>query len=134
MVLNILGAALVASLAPALAGAAGNVAPRAVDHMADAYVQAVNEGSLDHLGDTFAPDGVVIDVSRRIEGRNAIRRWAAAEVIGGTLRVIERRVHPGGTTLLVHWAPKSETGWRSSYSFEIDPVSGRLREANLQYA
>ncbi len=53
------------------------------------YVNAVNQNNLDSLVLSFAPDGSVVDVSRRITGRSAIRTWASNEVIGGTLRVLE---------------------------------------------
>ena len=80
----------------------------------------------------FAPDGVVVDVSRRIEGRDAIREWAANEVIGGTLRVIRSEPRPGGVRLLVHWAPAGSEGWRAYYTFEVR--EGRIVVAELQYA
>ena len=131
---TIVAVAVAAALAPAWAGMAGQVTPDAAERAAAAYVAAVNAGSLDRLVESFAPDGVVVDVERRIEGRDAIRRWAAAEVIGGRLRVVERRLHPGGATFLVHWAPRGESGWRALYRFEVDLATGRIREANLQYA
>ena len=131
---TILAAALAAALSPAAGGTPNQAELAAVDRAADAYVDAVNAGSLARLIASFAPDGVVVDVTRHIGGRDAIGRWAAAEVIGGKLRVIERRPHPGGTTLLVHWAPRGESGWQALYRFEVDADSGLIREADLQYA
>jgi hypothetical protein len=96
------------------------------------YVDAVNDEDLDALVGCFAPDGVVVDVSRRIEGRDAIREWAANEVIGGTLRVIRSEPRPGGVRLLVHWAPAGSEGWRAYYTFEVR--EGRIVVAELQYA
>ena len=74
-----------------------------------------------------------MDVSRRIEGQDAVRRWADDEVMGGALEVIETETRPGGVRLLVHWAPAGSTGWRAYYTFEATP-DGRIAEANLQYA
>lgn len=104
-----------------------------VQPAAQAYVDAVNRQDLDALVDAFAPDGRMIDVSRTIAGREAIRDWARKEVIGGRLRVVsiaERRAD--GQKLLVHWAPSGSDGWRAHYDFT---VSGNgIRTADLQYA
>lgn len=99
---------------------------------AQAYVDAVNAGDLDALVAAFAPDGLVVDVSRRIEGRDAIRAWAGAEVIGGTLRVLEVAAKPGGQDLLVHWAPGGSAGWRAHYRFTMTATT--ITTADLQYA
>ncbi|MEU6781422.1 nuclear transport factor 2 family protein [Nonomuraea angiospora] len=98
-----------------------------------AYVDAVNARDLDALVTAFASDGVVIDVTRPIRGHDAIREWARAEVIGGTLKVVsiaERRSN--GQKLLVHWAPAGSGGWRAHYDFTVS--GGRVVQADLQYA
>ncbi|MEO3745222.1 nuclear transport factor 2 family protein [Plantactinospora sp. B5E13] len=104
----------------------------AVAGPAQAYVDAVNAGDLDALVAAFAPDGLVVDVNRRIEGRDAIRAWADAEVIGGTLRVLEVAAKPGGQDLLVHWAPGGSAGWRAHYRFTMTATT--ITTADLQYA
>jgi hypothetical protein len=97
------------------------------------YVDAVNRQALDELVGCFAADAVITDVSRPIRGADAIRRWAAAEVIGGSLRVISSEAQPtGGIRCLVHWAPRGSSGWRAWYSFRIE--GGRILAADLQYA
>ncbi|GAA3967226.1 hypothetical protein GCM10023085_57090 [Actinomadura viridis] len=125
-----------APASPPPSGSASPPAPPAVAGVqpaAQAYVDAVNREDLDALVAAFAPDGKVIDVSRTIAGRDAIRDWARNEVIGGRLRVLsiaERRT--GGQKLLVHWAPAGSDGWRAHYDFT---VSGNgIRTADLQYA
>ncbi|MET9244178.1 nuclear transport factor 2 family protein [Nonomuraea sp. NPDC003709] len=98
-----------------------------------AYVDAVNARDLDALVGAFASDGVVVDVTRPIRGHDAIREWARAEVIGGTLKVVsiaERRSN--GQKLLVHWAPAGSGGWRAHYDFTVS--DGRIVRADLQYA
>ncbi|MEV4359843.1 nuclear transport factor 2 family protein [Nonomuraea sp. NPDC049625] len=98
-----------------------------------AYVDAVNARDLDALVAAFASDGVVVDVTRPIRGHDAIREWARAEVIGGTLKVVsiaERRSN--GQKLLVHWAPAGSGGWRAHYDFTVS--DGRIVRADLQYA
>ncbi|MER5999784.1 nuclear transport factor 2 family protein [Nonomuraea angiospora] len=98
-----------------------------------AYVDAVNARDLDALVASFASDGVVVDVTRPIRGHDAIREWARAEVIGGTLKVAsiaERRSN--GQKLLVHWAPAGSGGWRAHYDFTV--ADGRIVRADLQYA
>jgi ketosteroid isomerase-like protein len=106
--------------------------PQDRSEAARCYVDAVNGEDLDALVGCFAPDGVVVDVSRRIEGRDAIREWAGNEVIGGTLRVIESEPRRDGARLLVHWAPEGSDGWRAYYTFEGE--GGRIAVADLQYA
>ena len=105
-----------------------------IDRAADAYVQAVNARDIDALVASFAPDGVVVDVTRHFVGDAAIRRWALAEVIGGSLKVLDRKPSARGTTLLVHWTPAGMSGFRANYSFTIDAASGRIGRADLQYA
>lgn len=106
--------------------------PAGIDPAARCYVEAVNAQDLDRLVSCFAPDAVIIDVNRRIAGADAIRAWAGNEVIGGNLRVLEDNPRPGGTRLLVHWAPRGSSGWRAWYSF--DSRDGRIVQADLQYA
>ncbi|MCP2354867.1 hypothetical protein HD597_001887 [Nonomuraea thailandensis] len=120
---------------PPAATASGAVAGAVagVGRAGQAYVDAVNAGDLDALVASFAPDAVIVDVSRSIEGHDAIRRWAGDEVIGGTLRVLsvaERRAD--GQKLLVHWAPGGSGGWRAHYDFTIG--DGLIVKADLQYA
>lgn len=105
----------------------------AVTPAAQAYVDAVNSEDLDALVSAFAPAGVVIDVSRRIEGREAIRAWAAREVIGGTLRVDGvTATDEGAQRLRVHWAPAGSDGWAADYTFSTQ--AGKVTVADLQYA
>ena len=131
-----------------LAGTTGDVANRTTDTTngpassevdrapanaaARCYVDAVNTEDLDALVCCFAPNGVVVDVSRSIEGPDAIRGWAGNEVMGGSLRVLEEEPRPNGTRLLVHWAPVGSDGWRAYYAFEVQ--EGRIVVADLQYA
>jgi len=103
-----------------------------VDLAARCYVDAVNNEDLDALVACFAPDGLIVDVSREIRGHEAIRAWADREVIGGTLEVLEVTPTEGGQRLLVHWAPAGSNGWRAYYTFTIQ--DGRITLADLQYA
>lgn len=97
------------------------------------YVDAVNAEDLDALEEAFAADGVVRDVSRDIEGPEAIREWAGAEVIGGRLRVLGCTRTQRGVRLLVHWAPAGSDGWRADYTFD-NAGQDRIARADLQYA
>jgi hypothetical protein len=97
------------------------------------YINGVNNNNLDSVTNSFASNGVVVDVTRRIEGRAAIRTWANNEVMGGSVRVIE--IHQetiSRVRLLVHWAPRGSNGWRAWYTFEY--ANGLITLANLQYA
>ncbi len=103
-----------------------------LDARIQAYVDAVNAESLDGLASAFAVDGVVIDVSREIAGRAAIREWADNEVIGGSLRVLDIEPRQDGARLLVHWAPAGSDGWRAYYDFDV--AGDGITRADLQYA
>lgn len=97
------------------------------------YVEAVNHQDLDALVASFAPDGMVIDVSRRIEGADAVRRWADNEVIGGSLEVIQVTMIEGSYQTLVHWAAEGSNGFLAYYTFTPD-ADGLTLVADLQYA
>jgi len=118
---------------PATVNAGDSTVIRNVPAEVMAYVNAVNQNNLDSLALSFAPDGSVFDVSRRITGRSAIRTWAGNEVIGGTLRVLEINTRQTDRIrLLVHWAPRGSAGWRAWYTFTYQ--QGKIFEADLQYA
>jgi len=100
---------------------------------AQAYVDAVNNGDLDALVAAFAPQGEVVDVTRRIRGRDAIRTWARNEVLGGRLRVEGvTPTGPGAQRLRVHWSPAGSSGWAADYTFTGD--GDQVAVADLQYA
>lgn len=93
----------------------------------------MNAKNLAAVANAFAPDGRVVDVSRTIEGRQAIQTWAGNEVIGGTLRVIEVvEQRANGQKLLVHWAPAGSDGWRAHYDITVE--NELIVRADLQYA
>jgi hypothetical protein len=76
---------------------------------------------------------LAVDVRRRIEGRDAIREWAAREVIGGSLRVdTVTALGPDAQRVRVHWAPSGSAGWAADYTFRVG--GGEIVEADLQYA
>lgn len=119
------------SSAPA-AASSGSSRSSALPAAAQRYVDAVNSQSLDRLVSAFAPDGEVVDVSRRIRGRDAIRTWAASEVIGGSLRV-DRVIRSGDRyRLRVRWAPAGSAGWAADYTFAVR--DDQITVADLQYA
>ncbi|TQF04889.1 nuclear transport factor 2 family protein [Kitasatospora acidiphila] len=109
--------------------------PQTLDQLppaARAYVDAVAAKNLDGLVAAFAPDGVVVDVGRQIRGRDAIRQWAGNEVIGGRLTVLRATARPGGTTMLVVFAPGGSGGFRADYAFDLS--GGLISRAELTYA
>jgi ketosteroid isomerase-like protein len=111
---------------------AGSPEGERVDPAGQAYVDAVNASDLDALVAAFAENGVVVDVTRRISGHDAIRTWAESEVIGGRLEILAVSPIAGGQDLLVHWAPERSDGWRAHYRFTY--VDARITVADLQYA
>ncbi|WP_101783612.1 nuclear transport factor 2 family protein [Nonomuraea indica] len=116
----------------AVAPAPDAVSPPAVEPTARRYVDAVAAKDLDALVAVFAPDALIVDVTREIRGHDAIRHWAETEVIGGRLTVLGETPRPGGTTLLVRFQPGGVGGFRASYSFDI--AGGLITRAELQYA
>ena len=63
------------------------------------HVAAVNAFDLDAIMATFAPDALVNDARREFRGAEAIRRWAAKEMVGDrvTIDVTEVIDHHGDT-------------------------------------
>jgi ketosteroid isomerase-like protein len=64
-----------------------------------AYLAAVNAHDLDGMVATFAPDAYVNDARREINGIDAIRAWAAKEMVGDQVTMEVREVvdHYGQT-------------------------------------
>ena len=63
------------------------------------FIAAVNAFDEDAIAATFADDALVNDVHREFWGREAIRRWAARELVGDrvTVEVTEVLEHYGST-------------------------------------
>jgi hypothetical protein len=61
------------------------------------YIAAVNAFDEDAIAATFADDALVNDIHREFWGREAIRRWAARELVGDrvTVEVTEVLDHHG---------------------------------------
>ena len=98
-----------------------------------AFVDAVAAKDADKVVDTFTDGGVVIDVSRRIEGREAIHRWAANETITGTLTVLQVvQTEADRQQLLVRFAPGGTGGFEASYTFDL--ANDRIAMLDMQYA
>jgi ketosteroid isomerase-like protein len=51
------------------------------------HVAAVNAFDLDAIMATFAPDALVNDARREFRGTDAIRRWAAKEMVGDRVTI-----------------------------------------------
>ncbi|MEV0150679.1 MULTISPECIES: nuclear transport factor 2 family protein [unclassified Nonomuraea] len=103
-----------------------------LDPAAQRYLDAVAAEDTDALTAAFAPDALVVDVGRQIRGRNAIRRWAANEVIGGVYTLLEHTPRAGGVTMLVRFRPGGVGGFRANYHFDIS--HGLITKATLEYA
>lgn len=98
-----------------------------------AFVDAVAAKNADQLLAAFTDDGVVIDVSRRIEGRDAIRRWAENETLPGKLTVLKVMDTTDSTQrLLVRFAAGSSGGFQAHYTFATE--NGLISELDMQYA
>jgi hypothetical protein len=62
-------------------------------------VRAINAHDLEAFVATFADDAYVNDARRQIDGIDAIRRWAAKEIVGDSVTIEPREVreHYGET-------------------------------------
>ena len=128
---------LISALLGACAQHEGNTpspaAPVVVAAEARSYVDAVQAHNLDALVNSFTEDAVVVDVGRRIAGRNRIRQWAQDEVIGGRIEVLGRTPMADGEDLLVRFAPGGRgRGFEAHYQFTYH--DGRIAHADLTYA
>ncbi|MFI7634485.1 nuclear transport factor 2 family protein [Nonomuraea sp. NPDC049400] len=103
-----------------------------LDTAAQRYLDAVAAKDAAALAAAFAPDGLVVDVGREIRGRDAIRQWAAAEVIGGVYTLLDHTPRQGGVTMLVRFQPGGAGGFRANYHFDI--TDGLITKATLEYA
>ena len=95
------------------------------------YRDSTNARDIDAYVACFAADAEMIDVSRTISGRGAIRAWALREVIsnGDTFR--HRRIletSEGYAKTEVNWL-----SWVVHYSYWWDDA-GKITRMSLQYA
>ena|SRR2546425_13367528 len=70
---------------------------------------------------------VVIDVDRRIEGREA-----ASEVIGGVYHIVRAELADNRVSVLLTFAPRDSESFRARYDFEIHEE--KVVMADFQYA
>ncbi|MEV5429292.1 nuclear transport factor 2 family protein [Streptomyces sp. NPDC052701] len=116
------------------AGGSSRSGKPANNPVAQRYVDAVADEDVAALAAAFHEDAVLNEPGRTFQGRDAIREWAAAEVIGGRLTVLDDTPKRDGTTLLLRFAHRGESGdgFRARYEFtERDGLIGRL---DLEYA
>jgi hypothetical protein len=99
----------------------------------DCYVAGVKSEDLERVLGCFAEGAVVIDVTRRFEGIEAIRGWAGRELIGGRVTIIS--VEPQNPNLyrcLVTWSAGGTSAFRAWYIFEVE--GGRILSLQFEYA
>lgn len=111
--------------------ALSSVAAQSADEPFMAYQIAANSESINDYMNLFSRDMVMIDVGRRFDSPEDIRRWALAEVIphGDTFRYIRTMASARGYyKTWVRWL-----SWEALYYFWTDD-SGKIRKMSLQYA
>jgi hypothetical protein len=116
----------------ASASASSTASRGPLDPAARRYLDAVAAKDAAALAEAFAPDGVVVDVGREIRGREAIRRWAENEVIGGVYTLLDHTPRADGVTMLVRFQPGGVGGFRANYDFAV--TGGLITKATLEYA
>ena len=82
----------------------------------------------------FQPDAFIIDVSRKISGAQAIRRWAENEVMGGHYEILDIAAQSkNNLKLLIRFTPPGwKTGFKAHYKFELKDE--KIANMDLQYA
>ena len=100
---------------------------------AQCYFDAVAAKDADAVGACMAEDAMVLDVNREIEGRAAIVKWAADEVIGGTYTLHELTYGKDGVQILLSFVPPGGgSGFRANYVISLR--GGKIASMALSYA
>jgi hypothetical protein len=100
---------------------------------AQCYFDAVAARDAAAVGACIAGDGWVLDVNRKIEGRDAITAWAETEVIGGTYTLHELTYGKDGVQILLSFTPPGATsGFRANYVISLR--GGKIATMALSYA
>jgi len=95
------------------------------------YLDGVAAKNLDATTACFADNALVIDVGRRIEGKEAIRRWLNNEVMGLKYKVESVTAKPGDAIIIVKISFSSGGGFRAKYDIDLDTL---ITKMDLQYA
>ncbi len=97
------------------------------------YFDMVAAKDLEKFSACFDVNAVIIDVSREIKGREAIRVWAKNEVIGGKYTILEVKEIKDGASILLRFAPNGVgDGFRARYV--VTWKNNKIVKMDLQYA
>lgn len=98
------------------------------------YFETIKAENSQQLRTCFTHKALIIDVSRRIKGKQAILTWANNEVFGGrydVLKIVSRSTSQ--LKLLVTFTPQGwGSGFRAHYEFYLS--NGKIEKMDLQYA
>ncbi len=110
------------------------ISPESIATPARCYFDAAGKSDLKPLRACFHKDAVIIDVSRKIAGIEAISRWAQDEVFGGRYTILQIVSEEKNTLkLLIKFAPQGYSqGFKAHYTFEFS--DGKIIRMDLQYA
>ena len=117
---------------------ASGVSAQDLPEPAQCYFAAVAASDLHALTQCFQADAVIIDVSRKISGIEAIRSWAENEVMGGRYEVLAIVSQTQNQIkLLIKFVPpglwgKLSKGFEAHYTFDFK--QGKIISMDLQYA
>lgn len=98
------------------------------------YFDAAGKSDLNALRSCFQDEAVIIDVSRKIDGIEAISQWAQDEVFGGHYTILQIvSAEKNSLKLLIRFAPQGyNQGFKAHYTFEFN--DGKIIRMDLQYA
>jgi hypothetical protein len=97
------------------------------------YFDAVDAQDAAAIASCFAESGEIIDVGRRIAGREAIADWARNEVVGGRYSIEEVQPILAGVAITLRFAPSGRgNSFRAIYGVRFE--DGRIIKMRLRYA
>ena len=110
------------------------ISPESIAAPARCYFDAAGKSDLNTLRGCFRDDAVIIDVSRKIAGIEAISHWAQNEVFGGRYEILQIvSQEKDALKLLIRFAPQGYSqGFKAHYTFEFS--DGKIVKMDLQYA
>ena len=113
------------------AGVAGESLVERLPDPVRRFFEAAARSDAAAMAACFARDADVYELEYRIPGREAIRRWAAAEVVGGAYRLLDVTPGRAGVSVLLtfaHGGPEE----RVRYDFRV--AEGLVQVMRLSYA
>ncbi len=97
------------------------------------YFDTIAAKNLGKFAACFDTNAVIIDVTREIRGRDAIKTWAKNEVVGGRYTILEVKEIKNEASILLRFSPNGVgEGFRARYV--VTWKNNKIIKMDLQYA